>query len=530
MNKFKFLTAVFLSIGLGATVVAGAVSDHENVATAAHADNTPETLYLWTNENWRSDDARFAAYFFGDSGNIWASMDAAEGGINYVYSVGVPTGYDSVIFCRMKSGTEVNNWDNRWDQSVDLTIPTDGKNCFTVSDGAWNNANGTWGTIGVEFEYNLVAEITDIADEFSYGVNETSDVPDSEHLYLTPNSNWKVDNARFAAYFFGGSGNTWSSMEDSDGDGIYEVQIPAGYPNVIFCRMNPSTTDNNWNDGVKWNQTADLVIPTDGKNHYTVKEGTWNNGGGTWSTVYVKSENTVQYPIDISNIKNYFHLFNSVNGLCYKWQTKEAVEADENFVYLTDSSALLVLTITSVFEFDKVIFTNSIDFDTNSVVIHDEWESEQFDLDDYGNNQLGITINSSIYNVTEAEKCTDSADRTNAYRFLKKFHELGRVDGDVCDAVEDNYDLYYECAAIYNSFKLAKYVDGIEDVEGTIGETMKWLITKYGLTAGEAASANKNVLYISKNINDSSSLIILLVAISLIGVTSLIIVKRKRAR
>ena len=103
-------------------------------------------------------------------------------------------------------------------------------------------------------------------------------------LYLKPNSNWNQDNARFAAYFFNASGNTWVSATDSDADGIYEVYIPTGYvagENVIFCRMNPSTTANDWNN--KWNQTGDLVIPTDDKNLYTVADGAWDNGNGTWS-------------------------------------------------------------------------------------------------------------------------------------------------------------------------------------------------------------------------------------------------------
>ncbi len=100
-----------------------------------------------------------------------------------------------------------------------------------------------------------------------------------ETLYLTPNANWKSDGARFAAYFFG-NGETWVSMTDSDGDGVYEVAVPAGYPNVIFCRMNPNASANNWNN--KWNQTADLTVPTDGPNHYTIKEGSWD--AGSWST------------------------------------------------------------------------------------------------------------------------------------------------------------------------------------------------------------------------------------------------------
>ena len=113
-------------------------------------------------------------------------------------------------------------------------------------------------------------------------VQEEPEVTDKT-IYLKPNANWKVDNARFAAYFFG-NGETWVSMTDSDADGIYEVNLPVGFDygcNVIFCRMNPGTTGNNWNN--KWNQTDDLVVPTTGNNLYTVKEGTWDKGGGEWS-------------------------------------------------------------------------------------------------------------------------------------------------------------------------------------------------------------------------------------------------------
>ena len=76
-------------------------------------------------------------------------------------------------------------------------------------------------------------------------------------------------------------------MTDSDGDGIYEVIVPSGYPNVIFCRMNPSTTENNWDN--KWNQTSDLTIPTDGSDFYILDEGGWDNGSGSWSTYVAPS-------------------------------------------------------------------------------------------------------------------------------------------------------------------------------------------------------------------------------------------------
>ena len=100
-------------------------------------------------------------------------------------------------------------------------------------------------------------------------------------LYLKPNSNWKQSNARYAAYTWDG-GDQWFDFTKSDVDGIWEVQIPVGISNIIFCRMNPSATANNWNN--KWNQTSDLKVPTNGTNCYEVKAGTWDKGGGTWTT------------------------------------------------------------------------------------------------------------------------------------------------------------------------------------------------------------------------------------------------------
>jgi hypothetical protein len=105
--------------------------------------------------------------------------------------------------------------------------------------------------------------------------------PEGNVIYLKPNNNWKEGNARFALYTWDG-GDQWFDLTDTDADGIYEVTLPTSISNIIFCRMNPATTDNNWSN--KWNQTSDLKVPTDGTNMYTVKEGTWDKGEGTWST------------------------------------------------------------------------------------------------------------------------------------------------------------------------------------------------------------------------------------------------------
>ena len=110
-----------------------------------------------------------------------------------------------------------------------------------------------------------------------------ANIPGGTKLYLVPSANWNQSNARFAAYFFG-DGEAWVSMTKVAGQSnLYEVTVPAGknFTNVIFCRMNPSASANNWNN--KWNQTSDLTY-NGTSNCYTVKEGTWDKGGGTWST------------------------------------------------------------------------------------------------------------------------------------------------------------------------------------------------------------------------------------------------------
>lgn len=106
-------------------------------------------------------------------------------------------------------------------------------------------------------------------------------------LYLTPNSNWKQDNAWFAAYFFkqgdDNFGNEWAKMTDNDGDGTYKCSIPTTkkYPNVIFVRMKTDNQGLTWD--AKWNQTGDLTIPTNDNNLFTIPSGSWDGATTTWS-------------------------------------------------------------------------------------------------------------------------------------------------------------------------------------------------------------------------------------------------------
>lgn len=106
----------------------------------------PATLYLQPNENWKQDNARFAAYFF-NNGEAWVDMTDADA--DGIYEVVVPAeaAYPNVIFCRMDPSTTENNWVNKWNQTGDLTMPTDANVLYIVPADAWNGSDDSnWTT------------------------------------------------------------------------------------------------------------------------------------------------------------------------------------------------------------------------------------------------------------------------------------------------------------------------------------------------------------------------------------------------
>ena len=244
-----------------------------------------------------------------------------------VYEAEILYGYKNLIFCRMNPAGE-NGWTQDtqlWNKTKDLALSESG-NCYRIAADTWTEDDNS--LPGVWYNYPCVHDFRDadcttaktcnicghtVGDPLGHtwgewiltkypegtskgenthtcsvcGKEETTTLikdyyVDGYDVYLIPNANWKTDKARFAAYFFeNGKSETWISLKDTNGDGIYEGKAPAGYTNVIFCRMNPSAAANNWNN--KWNQTADLKFTAN--QLYTVKENTWDKGGGTWSPV-----------------------------------------------------------------------------------------------------------------------------------------------------------------------------------------------------------------------------------------------------
>lgn len=137
-------------------------------------------------------------------------------------------------------------------------------------------------------------------------VNKTgASLNSGETIYLKPNCLWLSDNAKFGLYVWNDNQTGhWVIMNDDDRDGYYSASVPSGgpYAKVIFLRLKDTTSElsgEDWPSSYIWNQTADL-IREDGKNCYAVTEGTWDKGGGTWST-YSASKGPVATSVSLSS-------------------------------------------------------------------------------------------------------------------------------------------------------------------------------------------------------------------------------------
>lgn len=107
-----------------------------------------KTIYLNTGGSacWGADNPAFFVHSWEGSDFADSPMALVSGD---VYSVNVPDAHTSIIFVRMPSGSTSINWDTKWNRTGDLTIPTDGKNCYTMT--SWmsdnsGNVNASWTT------------------------------------------------------------------------------------------------------------------------------------------------------------------------------------------------------------------------------------------------------------------------------------------------------------------------------------------------------------------------------------------------
>lgn len=178
----------------------------------------------------------------------------------------------------------IGTWDELNIGAGDITVAEANKYFAVTGDNAGDISVAAAGTYDIYFNqtamrvYLMTAgtPYTEATEQTTNGQELEPEQPEATETVIYFSVGLAISGERYAAYFWdANSVNVWASMTDNDSDGIYEVNIPVGYSvgdNVIFCAM--KGTANGWNNKV--NQTGDLVIPTDGKNFYTL--------GSSWST------------------------------------------------------------------------------------------------------------------------------------------------------------------------------------------------------------------------------------------------------
>ena len=122
-----------------------------------------KTIYLNAGGGnlWDQGGAVFFAHSWQgtDTNPVDVQMGTVAAG---VYSASVPDANDKVLFVRMPNGSTSLNWDTKWNQTDDLTIPA-GMDCFTITgwgEGEGAKSVGTWSAYDgpTTIEYYLAGE------------------------------------------------------------------------------------------------------------------------------------------------------------------------------------------------------------------------------------------------------------------------------------------------------------------------------------------------------------------------------------
>ena len=187
---------------------------------------------------WNTDNAWFAAYFYGN-GEQWVKMS----GSGSTYTVDAPVGFSNVIFVRMsKDDTSTLSWDNKWNQTADLTVPASNAT-YTIS--GWGSDTdicpGTWSVDPTSAPATsastpttsnpTVAPSTAPTNSSYYLVGSmTSWKPDPAYNFFSYNSDSGTEQYKLTVYL--NSGVTCKAVKSADGSTI-DAWYPDGGNNDI---------------------------------------------------------------------------------------------------------------------------------------------------------------------------------------------------------------------------------------------------------------------------------------------------------
>lgn len=179
-----------------------------------------------------------------------------------------------------------------WDQ-VNLHLWIENGDKDITLTGSWPGTKLAKNSTTGKYEYVVPAQYAKSKIGYILSNNGANQTPDAyEQLngigativrnydfYLDP-SVWAKDGAWFAIYCWKTGGDAWAKMDKLE-DNLYGVILPNGYAlgcEMKFVRMSNTSTALSWDS--KWNETDNLISPTDNNTKFTIND--WSYG--SWST------------------------------------------------------------------------------------------------------------------------------------------------------------------------------------------------------------------------------------------------------
>ncbi|MBE6134454.1 MAG: hypothetical protein E7179_00385 [Erysipelotrichaceae bacterium] len=152
MKRNNLIACLGAAFGLVFGAAAFSYSNDQG-AVEAKADGTVTLYCKMTYSWWTQDNAAIGAYYWdGDSDPAWPGvrMTAVPNDAG-VWEIEIPSSYKKVIFTRVNGSGTIADWGA---QTEDLTIPTDGKNLYTITSstakwaGSDEKVTGSWSVYG----------------------------------------------------------------------------------------------------------------------------------------------------------------------------------------------------------------------------------------------------------------------------------------------------------------------------------------------------------------------------------------------
>lgn len=200
--------------------------------------------------------------------------------------------------------------DSNWDNLYVGFIPDGYKLKFGTTEYAFamhNEGAREYRSEGlVHYEANTFANSVSVGvvDEAGSYV-ATNHTQEMRHIFLKVSTDWASNNAKFSIYDIGASAFKSGFMKLVPGEtDIYEGWVDKDCEKIIFVRHNSTAAEPSFDDGNKWNQTADLDIQAS-QNMFTITGG-WDDHTNTgWAQgLYTKYGQFAMH--DNSKSKNWY--------------------------------------------------------------------------------------------------------------------------------------------------------------------------------------------------------------------------------